>query len=315
MGEDKTIQGIFIPIEIWTIKNLSFHEKIILSDIHNKSQTKNFKGYNKKAETLEQEFGIKNATELFKTLQKKGYIYANSDYYREQGVVKRGLPNRKINQENLKRAERFSISQENAFLKAGEEGIYMQYEEIRSISCWHHKGKQDKNGKKKKLKHKNIIRFLILLVLIRKRGFYLGETEWTTYLFTRYSVQELAEFMGMTRQTIGGYLHELQQKATYTLNSEEKTVRLLHDLSNEEIYQDLYDRYGEILKASSSRDGNNILTVYDEDGEALEIETGNLYGLYFIDVEAMEEIGIYVGTSRKLENKLEEIYQKEVEEE
>ena len=36
--ENEKIKGIFIPLEIWNIKNLNINEKLILSDIYNKEK-------------------------------------------------------------------------------------------------------------------------------------------------------------------------------------------------------------------------------------------------------------------------------------
>ena len=73
--ENEKIKGIFIPLEIWSIKNLNINEKLVLSDIYNKEKQSEKKEYNTKAETLTEILSINSDTvkDIFNTLQKKGY--------------------------------------------------------------------------------------------------------------------------------------------------------------------------------------------------------------------------------------------------
>lgn len=120
--EDKKEQGIFIPFDIWTIKNLNINEKLILSDIYNKEIHSGRTEYNTKAETLENILflDIFTINNIFNNLQKKKYISSNPEKYRNQGRFKTGKPRRYINYENLKNAERFTIPEDNIFLRNGE---------------------------------------------------------------------------------------------------------------------------------------------------------------------------------------------------
>lgn len=304
MGAEEKEKSIFIPIEIWTIKNLTLNEKIVLSDMLNQENKfkENYKGYNKKAETLKIEFNISDATELFKVLRKKKYIYANSDYYRADGKIKRGLPNRKINKTTLENAERFIISEGNMFLSAGEEGLLLTYKEVKQLNSW------TRTGKEKELHHKTRTKFLILIILIRKKGFYLGKLDGSSFLYVRYSVQELAEYMGITRMTAGGYLKELRELQSYRVKGETKRIRILYDMSDLERYEELYDRYGNILTPYDEKENIKTITILNEEWEEIELDICNTNGLYFVDDEALEEINFYIDTAEKQDKHFQEIY-------
>lgn len=300
----KTKKGIFIPLEIWTIKKMTFYEKLVLSDMWNqeKRNEQNYKGYNKTETTLEEDFNISDGNEIFKSLRKKGLIFANSDYYRSEKGIKRGLPNRKIHKENLRNAERFEIEKENTILKQGKDGIYISYEEIKSINSW------SRTGKGKTLRHDVTTRFLILNILIHRAGFYLGERDGSIFLCIRYNTQDLADFMGMTRQTVSKHCKNLKEKGKYTVCEEEKEIRILNNLEDEEIYNDIYNRYGSIATSYESERVDKVMEVYDKEAdERIEVETMNTRGLYFVDEEALENIGLFIDLDRKIERKFDEI--------
>ena len=132
MDSNEKTKGIFIPFDIWTIKNLNINEKLILSDIYNKSKNKDFKGYNKKANTIVIDLNINEfiAKDIFNSLQKKGYIKSNVEVHRNQGSFKRSLPYREIIQENFQSAKRFKIPDDNIFLRNGEKGIFLSKDDI-----------------------------------------------------------------------------------------------------------------------------------------------------------------------------------------
>src|SRR3712207_1299878 len=302
----KTEKGIFIPLEIWTIKKMTFYEKLVLSDMWNQEKRieQNYKGYNKTETTLEEDFYIKNGNEVFKSLRKKGLIYANSDYYREKKGIRRGLPNRKIDKENFNNVERFEIKKENTILRKGEKGIHISYLEIKSINNW------SRSGKGKTLRHDVTTRFLILNILIHRTGFYLGQREESMFLCIRYNIQDLANFMGMTRQTVSKHCRNLKEKNKYTVNGEEKEIRILNDLEEDEIYDDIYNRYGAIATSYQSQRVDKVMEVYDEEEDEIrKIETMNTRGLYFVDEEALETIEIFIDLKKKIEKKLDEIYE------
>src|SRR3712207_4217403 len=73
------------------------------------------------------------------------------------------------------------------------------------------------------------------------------------FLCIRYNIQDLANFMGMTRQTVSKHCRNLKEKNKYTVNGEEKEIRILNDLEEDEIYDDIYNRYGAIATRTWGR--------------------------------------------------------------
>lgn len=195
MGE----KGIFIIFSIWTIKNLNINEKIILSDIYNKSQLKKFKGYTKKINVLSNELNLKESTikEIFKKLIREKLITRKPlNKKNSKGQIKTLLVYRYINYKELEKAERFIISKENYFYKKSQKGIFISYEEIRKINNW--------NMLERYKKSQTL--FFILFILIKKKSFMIDNYN---FYFLRFSINELSEFLGMTRQTISKYIKSL----------------------------------------------------------------------------------------------------------
>lgn len=168
--EDKKEQGIFIPLVIWTIKNLNINEKLILSDIYNKELHTGKKEYNTKAETLKDIlsldiFTVKN---IFDSLQRKGYISSNAEIFKDlKGRFKKGLPRRYINQDNFKNAKRFIIPENNIFLRNGEQGIFFNYDDLIFLNAWSMTTENFYN-EKIKLRAKTTNKHLILFLIIKK---------------------------------------------------------------------------------------------------------------------------------------------------
>ena len=212
--EDKKEQGIFIPFDIWTIKDLNINEKLILSDIHNKELYSERKEYNVKAETLEDIlyldiFTIKN---IFNSLQKKGYIASNSEIYRNQGRFKKGLPRRYIKQDNFLNAKRFIIPEDNIFLRNGENGIFFNNNDLYFLNAWS-RTIENFDNKKIKLRAKTTNKHLILFLIIKKISFFHGETY--KNLFARFTIKDIVEFTGIGRKTIGIYIKTFTNTSSY----------------------------------------------------------------------------------------------------
>ena len=287
--EDKKEQGIFIPFEIWTIKNLNINEKIVLSDIHNKEISSGKNEYNTKAETLSEtlflsEYMIKI---IFDNLQKKGYISSNPEVYRNQGRFKKGIPRRYIKHENLKNAERFIIPENNIFLRNGENGIYFNIHDLNFLNGWS-KTKTNKDNEKIKLRAKITNKHLILFLIIKKISFFHGELY--NNLFARFKIKDLVEFTGMVQQTISPYIKDLTKIDTYS----QKKIRFLYKLSDIEVYNELYNKLEDTAVLTDYWKSSREIEVTTLDGYTEVINIGNMENLYYINLEEMEEVGINV---------------------
>ncbi len=283
-SNDKT-KGIFIPFDIWTIKNLNINEKLILSDIYNKSEKNDFKGYNKKAITIVMDLNIKESTakDIFNSLQKKGYIKSNVEVHRNQGSFKRSLPRREIIKENFQNAKRFKIPDDNIFLRNGEKGIFLSTNDIYILNNW-------RTEKENKTLYNDIrTRFLILILIIRKIAF-IKDCYICDLLFARFTIKDISEFTGMTRQSVSKYIKELTEKRTY--NNE--TIRILCDLSNKEVYQEVFNSLGDFSILTDYRKGSKDIEFKTNDGDTKIVSLGDLRNLYFIDVGALTRIDIYL---------------------
>lgn len=214
-------QGIFIPMEIWTIKKMNLNEKIILSDICNKSQLKDFKGYVKKIDTLANENGI-NKLQVEKTLKnltKKGLIYSKVVRKKQDGKIKTIVNYRAVNYEALVKAEKFKIDDENRFFKKNKKGIFINYIDLQALNSWYISRQDDKKNYKK-LQLENFILFLIL-----KRVMFFDEK--TLLYLARFKKNELAEFTDIARQTIYNIIESLlKHKNNITRKKEIKGAKL-----------------------------------------------------------------------------------------
>lgn len=214
-------QGIFIPMEIWTIKKMNLNEKIILSDICNKSQLKDFKGYVKKIDTLANEIGI-NKLQVEKTLKnltKKGLIYSKVVRKKQDGKIKTIVNYRAVNYEALVKAEKFKIDDENRFFKKNKKGIFINYIDLQALNSWYISRQDDKKNYKK-LQLENFILFLIL-----KRVMFFDEK--TLLYLARFKKNELAEFTDIARQTIYNIIESLlKHKNNITRKKEIKGAKL-----------------------------------------------------------------------------------------
>lgn len=289
--EDKKEQGIFIPFEIWTIKNLNINEKLILSDIYNKETYSGKKEYNTKAETLVNIlfldiFAINN---IFNNLQKKGYIKSNPERFTDmKGRFKTGLPRRYINYDNLKDTERFIIPKDNIFLRNGENGIYFYKSDLFFLNDWSIT-KTNKENEKIKFRAKTTNKHLILFLIIKKISFFPGKLH--NNLFARFNIKDIVDFTGMTRQTIGVYLKDLTDINPYN----KKPIRLLYNLNKENIYSELFNKLEDTAVLTNYQ--SNItkeIEVTTTDGYIMTISIGSMENLYYINLEDMEEIGINV---------------------
>lgn len=285
MDSNEKTKGIFIPFDIWTIKNLNINEKLILSDIYNKSKNKDFKGYNKKAITIVMDLNIKGSTakDIFNSLQKKGYIKSNVEVHRNQGSFKRSLPYREIIQENFEKTKRFKIPDDNIFLRNGEKGIFLSKDDIYILNGW-------KTEKKDKTFYNDVrTRFLILILIIRKIAF-LKDCYIYDLLFARFTIKDISEFTGMTRQSISKYIKELTEKRNY----KNENIRILCDLSNKEVYQEVFNNFGDTCIMTDYRKGSKDIEFKTNTGDIKIVSLGDLKNLYFIDVGALTKIDIYL---------------------
>lgn len=286
--EDKKEQGIFIPFDIWTIKDLNINEKLILSDIHNKELYSERKEYNTKAETLKDIlyldiFTIKN---IFNSLQKKGYIASNSEIYRNQGRFKKGLPRRYIKQDNFLNAKRFIIPKDNIFLRNGENGVFFNDNDLYFLNAWSIT-KENIDNEKIKLRAKTTNKHLTIILIIRKVSFYHEQSE---SFFARFSIKDLVEFTGMTRQTISQYIKILTNLDYY----KQKRIRFLYKLSDKERYIELVRNLGEMYILQDFRKLNNTIEFESENGYTDILYMGDLENLYYINLNDMDKVGINV---------------------
>lgn len=222
METKEKIQGIFIDYKIWTILNLSFNEKLILSDIYKKSQLNDFKGYIKKTETLAEETGINknNIDEALKNLREKGYITSNTIRKKYNGQIKTVINYRNIKFEALNNAERFQINEDNKFYSKNKEGIFISFRDLQAINSWSRSRKKDSKISYKKIQLENLILFFIL----QRSSFY--DDLMYCYL-ARFKKLELSEFLGISRQSIYGFIEMLLSERSFNLNNngDAKTVK------------------------------------------------------------------------------------------
>ena len=288
--EDKKEQGIFIPFDIWTIKNLNINEKLILSDIYNKEIHSERKEYNTKAETLKGILFLKEPMIkiIFENLKRKKYISCNPERFTDgKGRFKTGISRRYINHENLKNAERFIIPENNIFLRNGENGIYFNINDLYFLNGWS-KTKTNKENEKIKLRAKITNKHLILFLIIKKIAFFHGELY--NNLFARFNIKDIVDFTGMVRQTISPYIKALTEKDLYS----KKQIRFLYDLSKEYIYNELYNKLGDTTILTDYRKNTKEIEVTTMDGYTEMVSIGNMENLYYINLEDMEEVGINV---------------------
>lgn len=288
--EDIKEQGIFIPFDIWTIKNLNINEKLVLSDIYNKELHSGKTEYNTKAETLENILllDIFTINNIFNTLQKKRYIKSNPERFTDRkGRFKTGISRRYINYENFKNAERFIIPENNIFLRNGEKGVFFNDHDLYFLNAWS-KTKTNEENEKIKLRAKITNKHLILFLIIKKIAFFHGELY--NNLFARFNIKDIVEFTGMVRQTIGPYIKALTEKDLYN----KKQIRFLYDLSKEHIYNELFNKLEDTTVLTDYKKNTKEIEVTTIDGEIETISIGNMENLYYINIEDMEEVGINV---------------------
>ena len=288
--EDKKEQGIFIPFEIWTIKNLNINEKLVLSDIYNKEIHSGRTEYNAKAETLSEILSLNTymIKIIFENLKRKKYISCNPERFTDgKGRFKTGISRRYINYENFKNAERFIIPENNIFLRNGEKGIYFNIHDLDFLNAWS-KTKTNEENEKIKLRAKITNKHLILFLIIKKIAFFHGELY--NNLFARFNIKDIVEFTGMVRQTISPYIKALTEKDLYN----KKQIRFLYDLSKEHIYNELFNKLEDTTVLTDYRKNTKEIEVTTIDGEIETISIGNMENLYYINIEDMEEVGINV---------------------
>lgn len=287
--EDKKEQGIFIPFEIWTIKNLNINEKLVLSDIYNKKISSGRNEYNTKAETLSEILflNIYMIKIIFDNLQKKGYISSNPEVYRNQGRFKKGIPRRYINHDNLKNTKRFTIPEDNIFLRNGEKGVYFNVSDLYFLNGWS-KTKTNKENEKIKLRAKITNKHLILFLIIKKISFFHGELY--NNLFARFRIKDIVDFTGMARQTISPYIKDFTEIGSYN----QKCIRLLYDLSKEHIYNELFNKLGDTTILTDYRRNTKEIEVTTIDGYTETVSIGNMENLYYINLNDMDTVGIDV---------------------
>lgn len=294
MEKDK---GIFIPMIIWKIKNLNINEKLVLSDIFNKRELTNFSGYNKSIRTLFDEMLLfeSNVKEIFKTLNKKGYIFSNPTYYRNKGEIKKVLANRDINIEALNNAERFTIPDDNIFYKDSKQGVFIPFDDIIKINGY------SREGKGKSYKAKNRDRFLILYLLIIKIGFYNTQYFNTRInpIFVRFKINDLVEFTGMSYKTVLEYIKSLTRYYYYNKDP----YKILYNLGKKEDYELLVNDFN--IKPFQKCTGKEI--AINDGWDIKELWTDTDRTLYFINTEALKEIGILFNIDNKFNKAVEKL--------
>lgn len=288
--ENEKIKGIFIPLEIWSIKNLNINEKLVLSDIYNKEKQSEKKEYNTKAETLTEILSINSDTvkDIFNTLQKKGYILSNPEVHRNQGNFKKSISRRHIIQDNFLNAVRFKIPDDNIFLRNGEKGVFFNLQDIFFLNSW----KYSKNRKAKKedkeinLTSKLRNKHLILILIIRKIAFFHNNN-----LFARFKIKDISDFTGMTRQSIKTYLEILTSKDLYR----QTEIRFLYKLSDIEAYNELFNKLKDSPILTDYKSTEKEIEVITAEGDTEKILLGNMDNLYYINLADMEKTGINTG--------------------
>lgn len=288
--EDKKEQGIFIPFDIWTVKNLNINEKLVLSDIYNKEIHSGKREYNTKAETLENILflDIFTINNIFNNLQKKRYIKSNPERFTDgKGRFKTGISRRYINHENLRSAKRFIIPENNIFLRNGEKGIFFNVYDLIFLNHWGITV-ETKEKEKIKLRAKTTNKHLILFLIIKKISFFHGELH--NNLFARFNIKDIVDFTGIGRKTIGIYIKALTENDLYN----KKQIRFLYDLSKEYIYNELYNKLEDTAVLTNYWRSKKEIEVTTIDGDTEVINIGNMENIYYINLEEMEEVGINV---------------------
>lgn len=290
-------KGIFIPMIIWKIKNLNINEKLVLSDIFNKRELTNFKGYNKTTITLFNELGIfeKDIKKIFESLQVKGYIFAKPTYTRNKGEIKKVLANRDINIEALTNAERFIIPEDNIFYKDSKQGVFILFEDIIKINGY----SWEKQGKNYKAKNRD--RFLILYLVFIKIGFYHTQYFNTGInpIFVRFKINDLVEFTGMSYKTVLGYIKSFTSYYYYNKDP----YKILYNLGKKEDYELLVNDFN--IKLFQKYTGKEI--AINDGWEIKELWTDTDRTLYFINTEALAEIGMLFNIDNKFNKAVEKL--------
>lgn len=281
-------KGIYIPIEIWTIKNLNINEKLILSDIYQKRKLESFTGYNKKTLTLFEELGIfeNQVKKVFESLQAKGFIFTTPTYLRAKGEIKKVLANRDINTETLKNANRFIIPNDNIFYKNSQKGVFITFEDIIKINSYGY------TKQEKRYNAKTRDRNLLIYLIITKISFYRDNYSnvGVTPLLARFKIKDLSEFMGLSYKTVFEYVKYLTEYKSYN----QEFIKILYNLGKKEDLQDLYNKFN--IKPSQAWFGIN-----DDMGNSEEIKINTARTLYFINTQALEKINLFFDTlARKI---------------
>lgn len=288
--ENEKIKGVFIPLEIWNIKNLNINEKLVLSDIYNKEKQSEKKEYNTKAETLTEILNIEAFTvkDIFNTLQKKGYILSNPEIHRNQGNFKKSISRRHIIQDNFLNAVRFKIPDDNIFLRNGKKGIFFNLQDIFFLNSWNYSKnrKAKKEDKQIKLSSKTRNKHLILILIIRKIAFFHNNN-----LFARFKIKDIVEFTGIERKTTAEYIKILTSKDLY----KQKEIRFLYKLSDIEAYNELFNKLKDTPILTDYKSSEKEIEVITAEGETEKMQLGNMDNLYFINLDDMEKIGINTG--------------------
>lgn len=288
--ENEKIKGIFIPLEIWSIKNLNINEKLVLSDIYNKEKQSEKKEYNTKAETLKEflKIDIFTARNIFNKLQSKGYITSNSEIYRNQGAYKKTIARRYILKDNFLNAVRFRIPDDNIFLRNGEKGIFFNLQDIFFLNSWNCSGerKLKEENKQIKLSSKTRNKHLILILIIRKISFFHNNN-----LFARFKIKDIVEFTGIERKTTAEYIKILTNKDLYG----QTEIRFLYKLSDIEAYNELFNKLKDTPILTDYKSPEKEIEVITAEGETEKMQLGNMDNLYFINLDDMEKMGINTG--------------------
>lgn len=286
---------------IWTMKILNLNEKLILSDMYNKSLREEFNGYNKKIETLSKELSknIEYIKNTLSDLQKKGLIFSKPLKDRNNGMFKTVLSKREINWDNFHNAERYVISEENRFYKNSKEGCYFSFKDIKIINSWY------RTNRKKKAYCTLRDRLLVLFLIIKKIGFINDNNPMKiSEIYARFTIQELAEYLGKTRQTVGVYLNGnkknkgLTDKDSYS----QKIIRALYKIGDEEHYDELCDMLDHYKPMTTHKKQARLLKFINEYGEEEEKGIDDSNNLYYINIHELQEIGIDFDIMDKINN-------------
>lgn len=205
------------------------------------------------------------------------------------------MSQRDINISNINKAEKYSIPENNIFYRNSKEGCYFSYDDIRIINSW------STNGKYAVIRLKLLIVFLIIkkIAFIHKTG-----TKENIELYARFTLQDISEFLGMSRYTIGKYINGYKNEITGL--TEKQTfnkipLRILYRLGDKEIYQELVK---EIIDFNIMTDYRNMKKVIKIDRgyrEEEELPIDNTNTLYYINYYGLLDIGISFAIDKKIE--------------